>query len=182
MIETLFSIDAFVHRVKEWKGKKQKLLKFINTQDFFRRPPTSFETTRYGNNTYKNNNQAFGKLFMNVLHKEFKIFSKESGFKRIELMDVWAVKYKQHDHQIVHHHGRVMYAGILYLNLTKEQDTTTYVAPFPSEMSGTTRLSKIDCKEGTLVIVPAHLLHFVKPNPIKKERIILSFDMNCFIK
>ena len=174
MIETLFSIDAFVHRVKGWNKKKKILSDFIKTKTFFRRPPTSFETTRGGGNT-----QGFSELVMNTLHEEFKIFSKECGFKQIEMMDVWAVKYKQHDHQIVHHHGRVMYAGILYLNLTKKQDTTTYVAPFPSEMSGTTRLSKIDCKEGTLVIVPAHLLHFVKPNLIKKERIIISFDINC---
>ena len=176
MIETLFSIDAFVHRIKGWNKKKKILLDLIKFKDFFRRSPTSFETTRGGSNT-----QGFSELVMNTLHEEFKIFSKECGFKKIEMMDIWAVKYKQHDHQIVHHHGRVMYTGILYLNLTKEQDTTTYVAPFPSEMNGTTRLSKIECKEGTLVIVPAHLLHFVKPNPVKKERIVLSFDMNCYI-
>ena len=121
MIQTLFSIDAFVHNVKEWNKKKKILSGFIEKQEYFRRPNTNFDTTRYGK-------------------------------------------------------------GILYLNLAKEQDTTTYISPSPSEISGATRLVKIEAKEGSLVVFPGHLLHFVDPNPINKERIVVSFDINCYPK
>jgi len=177
MIQTLFSIDAFVHNVKEWNKKKKILSGFIEKQEYFRRPNTNFDTTRYGKDTKK-----LGEFFMKTLDKEFKIFSKECGFKEINLTDIWAIKYKQHDYQIPHHHGRSMYTGILYLNLAKEQDTTTYISPSPSEISGATRLVKIEAKEGSLVVFPGHLLHFVDPNPINKERIVVSFDINCYPK
>ena len=72
-----------------------------------------------------------------------------------------------------------MYTGIIYLNLDSKQDSTTYICPYQSEITGNTKLTEIECIEGTLVIFPAFLLHYVKPNLLKKPRVVISFDINC---
>jgi len=175
MIETLFSIDAFVTQVKNWKTKKKKLKEHIKDFKYHRRDLTSFETTRFDKS-----NINLTDILLNIFYDEFNLFGNECGFKNMNIVDSWAIRYKQHDYQIAHHHGRVMYSGILYLDLDKEQNSTTFIAPWPNETNGQTKLRKIECKEGTLIIFPGHLLHFVEPNLLKKERNIISFDMNCY--
>ena len=174
MIETLFSIDAFVHETKSWNKKKKLLEGLINKHPFFKRENNTFTTTRFGLNTFD-----FCSDLMKILDEDFKKFCEETGFKEVAMLDAWAVKYSKNDFQVPHHHGRVMYTGILYLDVDKKQAPTTFIAPFSSETTGNTRLSQIECKEGTLVIFPGHLMHFVKPNPVKKHRIVISFDINC---
>jgi hypothetical protein len=176
MIQTLFSIDAFVTSAKNWKTKKAKLKKLTKDFKYHRRNLTAFETTRF--DEY---NKNLTNIILDIFAEEFNEFGNECGFKNINIKDSWIVKYNQHDYQIAHHHGRVMYSGILYIDLDKEQETTTFIAPFPNELNGQTKLTKIECKEGSLVIFPAHLLHFVKPNLLKKERNILSFDIDCYV-
>ena len=174
MIETLFSIDAFTTNIKNWKSKKAKLKKIIESLEYYRRPLTDFDTTRFGKS-----NTGLTKNLLNIFSQEFNVFGNECGFNKIDVIDSWVVKYKQNDHQIVHHHGGVMYSGIIYVDLFKKQESTTFIAPWPSETTGQTKLAKIECKEGNMVIFPGHLMHFVKPNPIKKPRIVISFDINC---
>ena len=174
MIKTLCSIDAFITDIKDWKTKKAKLKKVIDSLKYYRRPLTNFDTTRFGKS-----NKELTKNLLNIFSQEFNIFGNECGFSKLDITDSWVVKYKQNDHQIVHHHGGVMYSGIIYVDLFKDQESTTFVAPWPSETTGQTKLTKIECKEGTLVIFPGHLMHFVKPNLIKKHRIVISFDINC---
>jgi ectoine hydroxylase-related dioxygenase (phytanoyl-CoA dioxygenase family) len=72
-----------------------------------------------------------------------------------------------------------MYTGILYLDLDKKQETATYIAPWSDEMSKQTKLTQIECEEGTLVIFPGHLLHYVNPNLLNKDRVVISFDLDC---
>lgn len=176
MIETLFSIDAFVTPIKNWKTKKSKLKKLTKDFKYHRRNFTAFETTRF-----EPDNKNLTEIILDIFADEFNEFGNECGFKSINVTDSWIVKYKQHDYQIAHHHGRVMYSGIIYLDLDKQHETTTFIAPFPSELSGETKLTQLECKEGNLIIFPAHLLHFVKPNLLKKERNILSFDIDCYV-
>ena len=177
MIQTLFSIDAFVTQVKNWKIKKKKLNKHIKQLRFNRRLLTDFETTRYDESNLK-----LTDILLNIFKDEFNAFGIECGFKNINITDSWVVRYKQHDHQIAHHHGKVMYSGILYLDLHEDQESTTFVAPWPNEINSETKLARPECKEGTLIIFPGHLLHFVKPNLLKKDRNIISFDMNCDVE
>ena len=174
MIKALFSIDAFIHEIKSWNKKKKLISKLINGHQFFKRPHNTFLTTRYGNNT-----SSFSSELMNILHEDFKKFCEETGFKEIAMSDAWAVKYDKNDYQVAHQHGRVMYSGIIYLNLDPKQDSTTYICPYQSEITGNTKLTEIECKEGTLVIFPAFLLHYVKPNLLKKPRVVISFDIDC---
>ena len=174
MIRALFSIDAFIHEITSWNKKKKLLSKLINGHQFFKRPHNTFLTTRYGDNT-----SSFSNELMNILHEDFKKFCEETGFKEISMLDAWAVKYDKNDYQVAHQHGRVMYTGIIYLNLDSKQDSTTYICPYQSEITGNTKLTEIECKEGTLVIFPAFLLHYVKPNLLKKPRVVISFDINC---
>lgn len=176
MIQSLFSIDAFVTPIKNWKTKKTKFKKQIKNLTYHRRPLTAFETTRFDEK-----NQNLTNIILDIFNEEFNIFGNECGFNNLNITDSWVVKYKQHDHQIAHHHGRAMYSGIIYLDLDKQHETTTFIAPFPNELNGQTKLTQIECKEGSLIIFPAHLLHFVKPNTITKERNIVSFDMNCYV-
>tara|TARA_R100001132_G_C3270493_1_gene92653 strand:- start:558 stop:1115 length:558 start_codon:yes stop_codon:yes gene_type:complete len=183
MIKTLFSIDAFVTDVKKWKKKKIAMTKYINNLKFYRRKPTSFETTRKvlleQIDMFGESNQNLTDTLLDIFQDEFHLFGSECGFKSINIRDSWVVRYKKHDHQITHHHGRVMYSGIIYLNLDEKQESTTFIAPWPSEVTGQTKLTQLQCKEGTLAIFPAHLLHFAKPNTIDKDRVVISFDMDC---
>jgi hypothetical protein len=176
MIHTLFSIDAFITTVKNWKSKKAKFKKLTKNLQYFRRDLTAFETTRFGEN-----NKHLTDIVLKIFEEEFNTFGNECRFKKLKILDSWIIKYKKNDYQIAHHHGRVMYSGILYIDLDKKHETTTFISPFPNEMTGQTKLKNIDCKEGTLIIFPAHLLHFVKPNIINKDRNILSFDLDCYI-
>tara|TARA_Y100001951_G_C11271167_1_gene258859 strand:+ start:828 stop:1355 length:528 start_codon:yes stop_codon:yes gene_type:complete len=174
MIKTLFSIDAFITNIKNWKTKKVKLKKVIKPLVYYRRPLTDFDTTRFGES-----NKGLTKNLLDIFSEEFNVFGNECGFHKLDITDSWVVKYKQHDHQIIHHHGSTMYSGIIYVDLFKSQESTTFVAPWPNETNGQTKLTKLECKEGDMIIFPGHLMHFVKPNLVKKHRIVISFDINC---
>ena len=176
MIKNLFSINAFVTKCKNWKSKKKEFKKQTKNLKYSRRPLTSFETTRYDQFNY-----GLTQIVLDIFKEEFNQFGNECGFKNLDIIDSWIVKYKKNDYQTTHHHGRVMYSGILYLDLDKKHETTTFIAPWPNEINGHTKLSKIECKEGTLIIFPGHLLHFVNPNNIEKERSVISFDINAYL-
>jgi len=177
MIQTLFSIDAFVTPIDKWKSKKAKIKKLTKEFKYHRRDLTSFETTRFDPL-----NKNLTNILFNVFSDEFTKFGKECGFGRLNITDSWIVRYKQHDYQITHHHGKVMYSGIIYLDLDPKQEATTFIAPWPNETNGQTKLTNLKCKEGSMIIFPGHLLHFVNPNILKKERNIISFDMNCDVE
>ena len=147
MIETLFSIDAFVTPIKNWKTKKKKLKEHIKDFKYHRREHTSFETTRFDKS-----NINLTSILLNIFNDEFNLFGNECGFNSINIVDSWIAKYKQYDHHIVHHHGKVMYSGIIYLDLDPTQESTSFVAPWSNETSGQTKLTKLKCKEGTLIV------------------------------
>lgn len=173
MIHTIFSIDAFITKTKSWKTKKNKIKQYIKDLEYYRRPLTSFYTTRFGKSSLLT--QKIYEIFADELH----LFGTECNFKKLYITDSWVVNYKKHDYQVAHHHGKSMYTGILYLDLDKKHESATYIAPWSDEISGQTKLSKVECEEGTLIIFPGHLLHYVNPNTIDKVRRVISFDLDC---
>mgnify|MGYP003111556396 FL=1 len=90
MIETLFSIDAFVTQVKNWKTKKKKLKEHIKDFKYHRRNLTSFETTRFDKS-----NINLTDILLNIFYDEFNLFGNECGFKNMNIVDSWAIRYKQ---------------------------------------------------------------------------------------
>lgn len=174
MIQTLFSIDAFTTKVKDWKKKKTRIKKYVKDFKYYRRPNTSFSTTRFGTSSLGLTDKLY-EIFADELH----LFGTECNFKKLYITDSWVINYKKGDYQVAHHHGKSMYTGILYLNLDKKQETATYIAPWSDEMSKQTKLTQIECEEGTLVIFPGHLLHYVNPNLLDKDRVVISFDLDC---
>ena len=174
MIKTLFSINMFATKCKNWKTKKKQINKHIKKLKFEKRKYVSHETTRY---TEQFN---FINVFCDIFSDEIQKFFQETGFKSIDIKDIWTVKYNKYDSQNVHHHGRAMYSGILYVDLDKKHPPTSFIAPWSDEISGELKFIELESNEGDFIVFPSHLKHFVKTNFCNKERITISFDFNVY--
>jgi len=173
MINSLFTVDIATIQIKDWNNKKLKLKKIIDKLSYVRKELTNYETTRFINDP-----KDLRDGFNTILKSDISKILKECGIKKINIKDIWAVKYKTGDFQTVHHHGRSMYTGILYVDIDNKMAGTYFVSPMPNPITGDTQLALPEVKEGMLSFFPGYLLHYTKPNQSKNDRVVISFDFD----
>ena len=94
------------------------------------------------------------------------------------IKDMWSVIYNKNDNQIVHNHGSTGYSGLLYIEFnSKFHLPTTYVQPWNHIDLDVSVFNRVQVKEGTMIIVPSFINHFVPANTSNTPREIIAFDM-----
>lgn len=91
----------------------------------------------------------------------------------------WFQSYNESDHHSLHNHGYGYLSMVCYINYDSNyHKPTTFVAPFYDFMTGNTmQYEPQNIKEGSIIVFPSSLPHFVPPNRSKVERLILSANI-----
>ena len=168
----LFEFPSYQYEVEDWDFKKKGLLERINNQQMVKDPSDIFITDR------STNGKSYVRYLEGLLKPELFLFYQESKIN-CSLIDAWAVRYYQGNHQPPHNHMSWGFSGILYVEYDSNVHTpTNFIAPWQDPRTDTTLIrSPKHVKEGTLFIAPSFCLHFVNPNESRKQRTIISFDL-----
>ena len=168
----LFDFPSYQYEIDDWDFKKKGLLNRINKGKFIRTQLQTFETDR----------QTAGKTYVHYMQDFLKDilweFCKEAEVT-CSMTDAWCVRYQRGDQQTIHNHRGWGFSGVLYVEYDPKVHTPTcFMAPWQNPRTDTTTLAiPKDVKEGTVFIAPSFTHHFVPPNKVRKERIVISFDL-----
>ena len=168
----LFEFPFFKYQLEDWDFKKKGLLARIKKQEFYRTPLQFYETDRLTNNkTYVRYLEQFLTPVLGQFCEEAKI--------TCSLTDAWCVKYQKGDYQLVHNHRGWGFSAIMFVEYDpKVHKPPGFVAPWQNPRNDTTEIQyPKDVEEGTIIIFPSYGLHFVEPNPSRKQRTVVSFDL-----
>ena len=168
----LFEYPSFQYEVSDWDFKKRGLLNRINKSKFIRTKLQTFETDR------QTCGKSYVKYFEDFLQPELSEFCQEAEVT-CAMTDAWCVKYQKGDHQTIHNHRGWGFSGVLYVEFDPKVHTSTcFMAPWQNPRTDTTILTTpSNIKEGMVFIAPSVTHHFVYPNPSRKQRTVISFDL-----
>ena len=168
----LFEFPSYQYQNDDWEFKKKRILKRINSQEFYRSKYQFFETDR------QKNGKKYIRYLEEFLRPTLTEFCEEAEVSCF-MTDAWCVRYQKGDHQTIHNHRGWGFSGVLYVEFDPQVHTPTcFVSPWQEPRTDTTALSfPQNVKEGTLVIAPSSTLHFVYPNNSRKPRVVISFDL-----
>ena len=168
----LFEYPSFQYEVSDWDFKKKGLLNRIDKSEFIRTELQTFETDR------QTCGKSYVKYFEDFLQPELSEFCQEAEVT-CAMTDAWCVKYQKGDHQTIHNHRGWGFSGVLYVEFDPKVHTSTcFMAPWQNPRTDTTILTTpSNIKEGMVFIAPSVTHHFVYPNPSRKQRTVISFDL-----
>ena len=163
-IEPIFKIEFFKIKCIHFAKKKQ-LIETVLKQY----PEVPLE------NFYTNRNRAnFLDDFQKIFKDEISLVNKKYN-RKIHLYNLWSVSYKKGNYHVPHNHGSKGYCGILYLDMHKKSPVTCYLQPWNNDKDRSI-IYEPKAEEGDIVIIPQHIVHFTRPNPVSFKKRIISFD------
>ena len=172
MEKILFSIPMFIYELDDWEAKKKEIVSWI--------PKTEF-TNEVTSNAFRTDrikllqNKFYANDFVRLIDTELQLFRQEAEIETIFLSAMWFVEYDTGHYHSPHSHESARYSGILYVNFDDLNPPTTFVQPWYSYWG--TKQMTVDVKEGTMIIVPSHILHYSRPNASDNTKTIIGFDM-----
>ena len=169
-----FAIPFWKGMISDWESKKVKIWEIFNK--FEKNMVEGDQLTDY------DSNRQYHFLLEAILMDDLIKIKKEFGYadKQFRINSAWFQQYnKKHAHYI-HNHGFGGFSSVLYLKYNPEKHSPTFfVAPFMSNIDGNLIEYEPDgVEEGTLIVFPTSLPHYVPVNTSDEPRIILSMNMN----
>ena len=169
-----FAIPFWKGMISDWESKKVKIWEIFNK--FEKNMVEGDQLTDY------DSNRQYHFLLEAILMDDLIKVKKEFGYadKQFRINSAWFQQYnKKHAHYI-HNHGFGGFSSVLYLKYNPEKHSPTFfVAPFMSNIDGNLIEYEPDgVEEGTLIVFPTSLPHYVPVNTSDEPRIILSMNMN----
>ena len=172
MEKVLFSLPLYIYEVDDWENKKKEIVGWLKKTKFSRNQlDNHFNTDRL----HLQQNKFYSEDFVKLVDNELQLFRQEADLETIFISDIWFVEYENGDYHSPHTHESARFSGILYVNLDDENPMTTFVQPWYSYWG--TKQMTVEVKEGTMLIVPSHVMHFSRPNASVNTKTVLSFDM-----
>ncbi len=155
--------------------------------------PSSWASSVYTTlftNAQLHNNSVF-KPVTDFILSEAVAFGKTLGIDQVRyemaFKDCWLNIYGYKDGQEVHDHKNSIISGSYYvrtprgaagLTVYSPVMDTMYIPPQIENNIYNTEFDEIFVEEGLIVLFRSNLKHSVKPNPIHKDRISISFNFN----
>ena len=169
-----FAIPFWKGMISDWESKKVKIWEIFNK--FEKNMVEGDQLTDY------DSNRQYHFLLEAILMDDLIKVKKEFGYadKQFRINSAWFQQYnKKHAHYI-HNHGFGGFSSVLYLKYNPEKHSPTFfVAPFMSNIDGNLIEYEPDgVEEGTLIVFPTSLPHYVPVNTSDEPRIIPSMNMN----
>ena len=177
MKKSLFEFPSYQYEVGDWEFKKKGLLKRINKSSFIRQVPGDVRVLSHEGDRHTNN-KSYVQYLSDFLRPELSNFCDEAQVT-CSMTDAWCVRYQKGDQQTIHNHRGWGFSGVLYVEFDPKVHTSTcFMAPWQNPRTDTTILTTpSNIKEGMVFIAPSVTHHFVYPNPSRKQRTVISFDL-----
>lgn len=172
----IFQVPVITIRVSEWSEKKELLIeksKEVNlSHDFDKFVKTSYNLTVGDEMNVQN-----------ILSEELKVIE-ENIEGNVAVTQSWVERASKGMWHEIHNHGMYGLSCSLYLKYDKKEHTPIYfVSPFRNCFDGQLSLATLeDIDEGVLVVFPSSLDHFTRPNKSDKDRMCLSFNLQCIFQ
>ena len=173
MKEHLFEFPSYKYKVANWESRKKEMTDLISKQTFTKSPLSYFKTNRIPGKKDKEYTNSIAEFLTPVISE----FCQEEKVS-CSMTDAWCVKYGKGDLQSIHNHRGWGFSGILYVEFDPNvHSPTCFMAPWNDPRNDTTLLMLPKVEEGTVLITPSFLHHFVYPNEVSKPRVVISFDL-----
>ena len=169
-----FAIPFWKGKINDWESKKVKIWEIFNK--FEKNMVEGDQLTDY------ESNRQYHFLLEAILMDDLIKVKKEFGYgdKQFRINSAWFQQYNEKHTHHIHNHGFGGFSSVLYLKYNPEKHSPTFfVAPFMSNIDGNLIEYEPDgVEEGTLIVFPTSLPHYVPVNTSDEPRIILSMNMN----
>ena len=105
--------------------------------------------------------------------------------KDVFIPQLWTNVNRKNDYNVIHQHGQYTLSGTYYVKVPKDSGRLVFRDPRPGAIGNKFMIDRFDKGEfftikpleGTLIIWPSYLDHFVEPSNSDEERISISFDI-----
>ena len=169
-----FAIPFWKGKICNWESKKEQIWTIF--ERFKKNMVDGDQLTDY------DSNRQYHLLLEGILMDDLIKIKKEFGYenKQFRINSACFHLYnKKHTHY-VHNHGFGGFSSVLYLKYNPDlHQPTFFVAPFFNNMDGNViEYEPDEVEEGTLIVFPTTLPHYVPVNTSEESRIILSMNMN----
>ena len=172
MEKVLFNIPLYIYEVQDWEAKKKEIVSWLPKTEFSREvTENAFRTDRI----QLQQNKFYANDFVRLVDTELQLFRQEADIETVFIRAVWFVEYEKGDYHSPHSHESARYSGILYVNFDDQNPSTTFVQPWYSYWG--TKQMTVEVKEGTMIIVPSHVMHYSRPNKSDNTKTVIGFDM-----
>jgi hypothetical protein len=177
MIIPLKIIPMYINKIPDWESKKSKIISVMNADTW--RPDLNglgeFSTDR----TKDGSQISYFEDFMQIFSEDINSMGTELELESLQIKNLWSVTYETGDFHPVHTHGKTHYSAVIYFDYDPEEHTPTYfVTDNIHHISQNSDIISQNVTEGTICVFPSNILHFTLPNKSKKNRRIISFDMD----
>ena len=106
------------------------------------------------------------------------VYGYQPDFELFSEVDINEDGYHYGDYQVPHNHRSVGVSGILYVNFNPNEHSATQVMqPWNDPITDAAAFMDLMPEEGTMILMPSFLIHFVNPNFTRNRRTILAFDL-----
>lgn len=176
--EFLFPITLFQIEMRNWEEKRVKLMSiYENNQHQFERDSKDLIHSDWGNRDNDDEmSKLVGKIFSDEIHYLRTDFP---GCEELYLKLAWFQNYIKGSTHYIHNHGNLGYSGICYIKYNQEvHNPAIFVGSYNHPLHNyLIEYKPSNIKEGTMLIFPSFVNHYVPVNHSDEERIILSFNL-----
>jgi hypothetical protein len=177
MIEkmTPWEIPFYLLTINQWETKKKKLIELIEEcRNSFEKKDDNY-TTYY--QTTKDD--YLTKKIANILYEDFLQFQSYLG-RNLIVHNSWFQIYTENENHGIHTHPESNLSSVIYIEYDENDHLPTqFISPFLNLFDGGNVMGfSPKVKEGQILFFPSLIMHHVKPNASKKNRIIASVNFN----
>jgi hypothetical protein len=169
-------VIPFYHsRIIDWENKREKLLQVYER---FSKPLMNGTEQL---TDFNSGETRYDMLIQNILFDDLRIGVKELGFdKTPTVKNSWFQIYNISHSHAVHNHGMGALSVVCYIKYNSAYHRpTTFIAPYHSLDDGNVlEYEPDDVEEGSIIIFPSSLAHYVPTNQSTVERMVLACNIN----
>lgn len=163
----------FHYKINKWENIKKNLLSVLEGCCLGSDGVNNLLTNFHEENNFLNHK------IQNLLQEELNLFKRDLNLNVLKIKKTWFQEYKNTMNHTIHTHGAYGYSAIVYIKFDEKiHPTTTFIDNDLDFLNADVQCFEPNVKEGSLLLFPSNLKHFVKPNNSKEERIILSFNLD----
>ena len=168
-------IPFYQSKIIDWENKKEKLLQVY---DRFSKPimEGGEQLTDFNIGEVR-----YDMLIQNIIFDDLKKGVKEMGFDKSPVVkNSWFQIYNMAHSHAVHNHGMGCLSVVCYIKYDPlYHRPTTFIAPYHSLDDGNVMEYEPEgVEEGTIVIFPSSIAHYIPTNQTEVERMVLACNIN----
>lgn len=176
--EFMFPTILRIIKMRNWEEKKMKLINlFESNQHQFERHSGDLLLSDYQS---RENYDEMAKSVEYILSDEMSFLRNDiDGCEDLHMKFVWFQHYIKGSYHMMHNHGSLGYSGICFIKFNPDEHELPVFVSSHNDYMFDYLVDYIpkNVTEGTTLIFPSAINHYIPPNKSSEERLILSFNL-----